>query len=115
MLLIGLGCAQHVAHPSGSVSQSKTTQSEVGCVAEVQEAEDEPCLVVALISGECRSPDAVRAEQEWLWRRYPGYQLLSQAVTSPALVQPHKVLDHLRIRTPDDQELGFCFDITAFW
>ena len=85
------------------------------CLAEVREPQGGGCLQVVRLSGDCSESDAVDAEQEWLSQHYPGWEPLSHALTSSVRGQPDQVEDHLRIRTPGGKELGFCFDITAFW
>lgn len=91
------------------------TAKDSPCQAEVREAGNTECLQVVRLSGDCSSPDAVHAERMWLNQHYPGWVLLSQALTSSLRGQPLEVEDQLHIRTVEGEELGFCFDITAFW
>jgi len=93
----------------------KTIYATAPCLAEVKETENGNCFQVVRLSGDCSSSDAVDAEQLWLTQHYPGWDLLSHALTSSVRGQPSQVEDHLRIRTEEGKELGFCFDITAFW
>ena len=85
------------------------------CITRVSEVESGGCHEVVRLRGECSESDAVDAEHEWLSQRCPGWEPLSHALTSSVRGQPNKVEDHLRIRTAEGKELGFCFDITALW
>jgi hypothetical protein len=111
IVLLLAGCATHSSGPAHQV----TSETLDGCVAEVHEIEGAGCFQVVRVSGDCSSPDAVYAEHAWLARHYPGWQMVSQALTSSVVGQPAAVEDHIRIRTADGQEVGFCFDITEFW
>jgi hypothetical protein len=91
------------------------TAEDSPCQAEVREASNTECLLIVRLSGDCSSPDAVHAERVWLSQHYPGWVLLSQALTSSLVGQPPKVEDQLHIRTGEGKELGLCFDITDFW
>ncbi len=112
LVLLFAGCATQSAATAPGDETSQAPSSN--CVAEVQDSEDE-CLQVVPVSGECSSPDAVHAERAWLSRHYPGSQVVSQAVASPVVGGPAAVRDHVLVRTAAGEELGLCFDITAFW
>jgi len=109
-LILLTGCGAHFVRRG-----HETLIVSAPCLAEVRESENGKCFQVARLSGDCSSSDAVHTEQEWLTQHYPGWGLLSHALTSSVRGQPSQVEDHLRIRTEEGKELGFCFDITAFW
>jgi hypothetical protein len=109
-LILLAGCSMHARHAGND-----TRGISAPCLSEVQGSEDGTCLQVVRISGDCRSSDAVYAEQEWLTWHYPGWVLMHQEHTSSGQGQTARVEDHLHILTRDGMEFDFCFYISPLW
>ena len=103
-LILLAGCSTHAKRVSND-----NLGATIPCLSEVRGSEDGTCLQVVRISGHCGSADAVRAEQEWLTRYYPGWVLMHVEHASTGRDQPSQFEDYLHIGTPDGREWDFCF------
>ncbi|HMK25353.1 MAG TPA: hypothetical protein VK483_04925 [Chitinophagaceae bacterium] len=86
------------------VSTSNTTPATTS-------ATDGSSFENAIIIKEKTETSGVRAEYDWLKKNYPGYSLISQALSSKG----NKKYDVLKISTKDGEEKSIYFDITGFF